>query len=286
MERKLILRGVLAGGIGGVLAFLFARILAEPLIQQAIDYEEGREHAQAALNAAAGIAATHDHADPISRTVQGNAGIGVALILFGMAMGALFAVAYALCLGRTGRVRPRTLALLVAGAGFLGFYAVPFLKYPANPPAVGNENTIQQRTGLYLIMVAVSILLLVLCTWLGRRLQPRAGPWRAALLAGGVFIVATAVVMVLLPSLGELAPNRQLHQATETPAPLTDPSGRIVFPGFPADLLYRFRLYSIGAQLVLWAAIGLVFAPMAERLLAPPRAGRTPDTPAPAAIAG
>jgi hypothetical protein len=40
-----------------------------------------------------------------------------------------------------------------------------------------------------------------------------------------------------------------------------------VFPAFPADLLFDFRLYSVGAQLVLWATIGLVFAPMAERLL-------------------
>jgi hypothetical protein len=80
--------------------------------------------------------------------------------------------------------------------------------------------------------------------------------------------------MLLLPSVGELAPNRELHQATETPGPLRDPNGTIVFPGFPADVLYAFRLYSIGAQLILWTAIGLVFAPLAERLL-DPNAGRT-----------
>jgi hypothetical protein len=54
-----------------------------------------------------------------------------------------------------------------------------------------------------------------------------------------------------------------------------------VFPGFPADVLYHFRLSSIGAQLVLWAAIGLVFAPMAERLLA-----GTPGRPEPAPVTG
>jgi predicted cobalt transporter CbtA len=270
VEKRIIWRGLLAGAIGGLLAFVFARIFAEPQIQQAIEYEEGRDHAQAALDqAASGLAAAHEHADPFSRAVQGNVGIGVALILFGAAMGALFAVAYALCLGRAGRVRPRTLALLVAGGGFLGMYAVPFLKYPADPPAVGHADTIQQRGSFYLLMVVASVLFLVLTVWLGKRLEPRFGTWNAALTAGGVFIAATAVVMLVLPSFGELAANKEYHQATETPAPLTDANGQIVFPGFPADLLFKFRLYSIGAQLILWAAIGLVFAPMAERLLAP-----------------
>jgi hypothetical protein len=270
MEKRIIWRGVLAGAVGGLLAFLFAKIFAEPQIQKAIDYEDGRDHAQEALNAAAGIS-PHEHADPFSRAVQGNVGIGVALILFGAAMGALFAVAYALCLGRSGRLRPRSLAVLLAGGGFLGFYLVPFLKYPANPPAVGNEDTIRQRSGLYLLMVAASILFLVLTVWLGKRLQPRFGTWNAALLAGGAFIAATAVVMLVLPSFGDLSANRDLHQATETPGPLTDPAGRIVFPGFPADVLFNFRLYSIGAQVLLWGTIGLVFAPLAERLLAPRR---------------
>jgi Probable cobalt transporter subunit (CbtA) len=268
MEKRIIWRGVLAGAIGGLLAFLFAKIFAEPQIQKAIDYEDGRDHAQEALNSAAGIS-PHEHAEPFSRAVQGNVGIGVALILFGAAMGALFAVAYAIYLGRSGRLRPRSLAVLLAGGGFLGFYLVPFLKYPANPPAIGNDDTIRQRSGLYLLMVLASVLFLVLTVWLGKRLQPRFGTWNATLLAAGVFVVASAVVMLLLPSSGELSANAALHSPTETPGPLTDSTGRIVFPGFPADVLFSFRLYSIGAQLLLWGTIALIFAPLAERLLAP-----------------
>ena len=81
--------------------------------------------------------------------------------------------------------------------------------------------------------------------------------------------------MLILPPLGHLAYNRALrHHATETPLPLTDAKGKIVFPGFPADVLFSFRLYSVAAQLLLWSAIGLVFAPLAERLLQPrPEAG-------------
>jgi predicted cobalt transporter CbtA len=274
MEKQILWRGVLAGAIGGVLAFVFARIFAEPVIQQAIDYESGRDAAQEALDKAAGAAPAPEEMEVFSRALQANIGIGVAVILFGAAMGALFAVAYALYLGRAGRLRPRSLAVLVAAGGFAAMYLVPFVKYPANPPAIGHGDTIQQRSSFYLLMVACSVLFLILSVWLGKRLQPRFGNWNAVLIAGAVFIVATGIVMLILPQFGELAANKQFHQTTETPAPLTDPSGQIVFPGFPADTLFSFRLYSIGAQLILWTTIGLVFAPMADRLLGTPRAPR------------
>ena len=267
MEKRLILRGLLAGAIGGLLAFVFARIFAEPQIQQAIDYESARDAAQEALDKAAGLAVSAEDPEVFSRTIQANVGIGVALILFGVAMGALFAVAYAICLGRVGRIRARNLALLVAGGAFLSLYLVPFVKYPANPPAIGHSDTIGLRSSFYLLMVACSVLFLILTVWLGKRLQARFGTWNATLIAGAVFVVATGVVMLVLPSFGELAANKQFHSLTETPAPLTDSSGKIVFPGFPADLLFNFRLYSLGAQLILWTTIGLIFGPMAERLL-------------------
>ncbi|HYB80482.1 MAG TPA: CbtA family protein, partial [Mycobacterium sp.] len=75
------------------------------------------------------------------------------------------------------------------------------------------------------------------------------------LLAAGAYLVAIAVVMVLLPIVDE------------TPEPLRDASGAIIYPGFPADVLYEFRLVSLGTQLVLWVTIALVFATLAGRLL-------------------
>lgn len=285
MEKKLILRGVLAGALAGLLAYLFARIFAEPQIGAAIRYENGRDAAQAALDKAAGLPAEAPGPDLFSRTVQADVGIGVGMIAFGMAMGALFAVVYAVCLGRVGALRPRTLAMLVAGGGFLGIYFVPFLKYPAAPPAVGHAETIRDRGDLYLAMVACSLALLVAAVVLGRRLAPRFGNWNAALLALSCFVAATGVVMALLPSPGELAVNvgEYGHHATETPLPLRDARGAIVYPGFPADTLFSFRLYSVGAQVLLWAVIGLAFGPLAERLLTP-RPGRgaaAPTRPAP-----
>jgi hypothetical protein len=271
VEGKLILRGVLAGALAGLLAFVFARIFGETQIQRAIDYEDGRKAAQAALDKAAGVKVAAADSELFTRTVQADIGLGVGMIAFGVAMGALFAIAYAVCLGRVGRLRPRSIALLVAAGGFLGIYLVPFLKYPAEPPSIGHPDTIKQRSGLYLLLMLTSVVFLVAAVWLGQRLRSRFGNWNASLLAGAGFVVAIGIVMLLLPDFGHLAANKADfgNHATETPLPLKDPSGKIVYPGFPADVLFDFRLYSVGAQLVLWSALGLVFAPVAERLLAP-----------------
>lgn len=269
--RSFIARGALAGAVGGLLAFAFARIFAEPLIQQAVDYESGREAAQAALDRTAGRAVESAGPDIFSRTVQGNIGVGAGIVAFGLAMGALVAVVYVVLLGRTGGVRPRLLALLVAGGGFLGVYLVPFLKYPANPPAIGRPETITIRGTLYLMMVATSLVLLIVAVGVARKLHGRIGTWNATLVAGVVYLVLVGIVMGVLPQVGQLSVNVAQYgrHATETPLPLTDDSGAIVYPGFSADVLSDFRLYSILAQAILWGVTGLVFAPLADRLLRP-----------------
>ncbi|WP_193763495.1 CbtA family protein, partial [Mycobacterium avium] len=146
---------------------------------------------------------------------------------------------------------------------FGAVYLVPFVKYPPNPPAVGQADTIGARTGWYLALVAASAGLAIGAVWLARRLEARLGPWNARLLSAAAYLVAIVAVAVLAPSVDE------------TPAPLRDAAGAIVYPGFPADVLYEFRLVSLTAQLVLWTGIGLVFAAVSGRLLGA-RAPRVP----------
>lgn len=133
MEKRIIGRGVLLGALGGLLAFIFARILVEPIINRAIDYESGRDDAQMALDKAAGKPMADMASELFTRSQQENAGFSFGMIVFGAAMGALFAVVYYLALRQAGKITPRNLALLVAGGMFLVSYAAPFLKYPANP---------------------------------------------------------------------------------------------------------------------------------------------------------
>jgi predicted cobalt transporter CbtA len=231
MEKRIIARGLLAGAIASVAAFVFARTFVEPLIDRAIAYEEAH-------------AGGHEHGiELFSRGVQANIGMGFGVLAFGVAMGALFAVAYCVAYGRVGNLSPRLLSVLLAGGMFLSLYVLPFLKYPPNPPAVSLDETMRQRTLLYLLMVVLSAALLAGAVVLGRNLVERFGAWSATLIAVASYVVAIAVVMLVLPT---------IH---ETPG------------DFPADVLYEFRLYSLGTQFVLWALIAVVFASMVQRLL-------------------
>jgi hypothetical protein len=106
----------------------------------------------------------------IARGVQANIGMGFGVLAFGVAIGALLAVVFVVAHGRIGSIRPRTTAVLIVVAGFAAASVVPLVKYPPNPPAVGHAETIRERTGLYLLMVGLSIVLAIGAIWLGRRL--------------------------------------------------------------------------------------------------------------------
>ena len=290
MEIRVILRGALSGFVAGVLGFLFARIFAEPVINQAIAYESGRDAVLAALNHAAGRPIAPDGPEIFSRSIQSTIGIATGIIAFSTAMGALVAVAYLVLHGRFN-VRPRNLVWMIAGFGFLGVYLLPFVKYPANPPAIGHSFTIHTRGALYLTMVASSLILLGLAIWLARMLVPRFGMTGAVVLAAVAFLVAYGVLIGLLPSLGNLAANvansdqfGYARAATETPQPITNilshplvvngksvAPGQILYPGFDADVLWKFRWYSLINQLLIWTVTGLVFGALLERYLTPPQ---------------
>lgn len=103
MEKRLIARGLVAGAIGAVLAFLFARLCAEPVIGRAIAFEDGRidvEHAHG----------VHEHgAELFTRGVQANAGLGFGVLIFGVAMGALFAVLFCVVSAHANDIGPQAL---------------------------------------------------------------------------------------------------------------------------------------------------------------------------------
>src|SRR5262249_31953017 len=126
---------------------------------------------------------------------------------------------------------------------YLVVYVIPFLKYPASPPSVGNPDTINERTTTYFGMVLVSVVSAVTMIYLGRRLTARLGAWNAALVAGAIFIVTVTVVQFLLPSINEVPEV------------------------FPATVLWNFRMASLGTQLVMWATIGLLFGALVHRRL-------------------
>jgi len=232
MMRSLLVRGMLAGLVAGVLTFVFAFFVGEPALDGGIAYED-------AVSAATGH--SHEGEPLVSRGAQSTIGLLVALLIYGVAIGGIFSLVYAGVYGRIVRLSPRATAALLAAVGYVVVILVPFLKYPSNPPASSLDETIGIRTGTYVILVALSVAAAVAAVALGQRLVARFGTWNGVLLAAAAYIVVMAVVGALMPVIAE------------TP---TD---------FPAVVLYDFRLATLGLQLVLWAAIGLVFGALVER---------------------
>lgn len=230
MVRSLLIRGMVAGALAGLVYALFAFVFGEPQVDRAIAFEDR-------VAAAAGEA---PGPELVGRGVQSTLGLGVAALVYGVAIGGLFALVHAAVHGRVGRLSPRATAAVLALVGFLVVYAVPSLKYPANPPASSLDDTIGQRTGLYILMVAASILAAIGAAVLRQRLLGRLGAWNATLVAVAAYGVVTGLVAVLLPVIDE------------TPA------------DFPATVLYDFRLASFLGQLVLWSVLGLVFGALAD----------------------
>jgi hypothetical protein len=233
--RTLLVRGMIAGLVGGVLAALFARVLGEPSVEGGIAFED----------AAAASAAAAPGPELVSRGVQSTVGLLVAFLIYGVAVGGILALVHATAQGRLGRLGTRGTAVAVALVGFVAAVLVPFLKYPANPPGSNLSETIGFRSGLFVLMVAASLLLALGAAVLAKRLSATLGWWNAVLAAAGGYVVLVAVVGFLLPPVAE------------TP---TD---------FPAGVLYDFRLASLGGHVVLWTALALVFAALAERAARP-----------------
>ena len=238
MVRALLVRGMLVGLAAGVLAFAFAFVFGEPQLQAAIEFEDLR---------AAG-AGEPGQAEPIGRSAQRTIGLLTGTVALGVAFGGLFALGFAYAYGRIGLPGARLTAACLALAAFATITLVPFTKYPANPPAVGGGGeSIDQRTLLAFAMIAITACALVAAVRLHMQLTRRLRAWDAALVATGVFVAVIVVAQLILPA-GDEAP-----------------------PGFPADVLYHFRLASLGTSATLWLTIGLGFGVAAERLL-PPRA--------------
>src|SRR5690606_16859101 len=105
-----------------------------------------------------GAHGAHEALAPVSRGLQKSAGLLTAALVYGVALGGIFALVFAVCYGRVARAGPRATAYGLAAAAFVVVYLVPFLKYPAGPPGATDPATIGRRTLLYVTMVAVSVL--------------------------------------------------------------------------------------------------------------------------------
>lgn len=225
--RAVVVTAVVVGVLAGLTAAVFLSVAGEPAIEDAIALEEA---------AADPAAADHEEA-LVSREVQRGVGLFGAYALTGAGFGFLFSMAF---LG-FGRGRPDLFRRSLLAAAVLGgaITVAPWLKYPPNPPAVGDPATLDDRQRLYLGLIVLSLVLLVGAVHLSTRL--RAAAWSEPQRVAVVTLALLGAALLLLAAL--------------PPAP-----DEI---GVPAALLWRFRLASLGGNALFWTVLGVGFGVLA-----------------------
>jgi predicted cobalt transporter CbtA len=224
-------RGLLAGAAAGVAAALVAWLMVERPIRAALAVEEARHAAEAGDH----------HEELFSRPTQVVGGM-VAAVVVAVAIGVVFAVVFAQTRHRLPASTDFGRAVLLATVGFIGVALLPALKYPANPPGVGDPETVTARTLYYFSFLGATLVVAYLAfrarEWLAAR--GWAAPQRSAVVALGS-VVAVAVLFAVWPA---------------NPDPI---------PGdISAGLLWQFRVYSLVELATLWAVLGLAFGLLLE----------------------
>jgi predicted cobalt transporter CbtA len=222
---------MLVGLLAGLLAFAFARCVGEPEVERAIAFEIRMDEAKG----------QSPEPEMVSRGVQKSFGLLTGVVVYGTAIGGLFGLVFAFAYGRMGISHPRTLSAVLAAMGFVAIVLIPTLKYPANPPSVGNPDTIGVRTGAFFLLIVISIAAMVLVLQVRRSLSTRLGGWNSSLLAAALFLLIMAIVSYAFPVIDEV------------PA------------GFPVTLMWRFRVAALGIQAVMWATLGILYGRLTER---------------------
>ena len=225
-------RGAIAGSAGGAVSAVVLWLAVEPSITKAIDLE----------NAAAEGHSHGDDGELISRTTQLIGGT-VTSIVVGVLFGVVFAVVYARSQHRLAGFTDLGRSVSLAALAFGVVALLPALKVPANPPAVGDPGTVNDRTLTYLAIILFGLVLVGIsfaAAQAVRRRTERAELWWAAGI--GVAVVGGALILYLAPG------------------------GTVDIPAtMPASLVWKFRIGSLGQHAAMWLGIALAYGALAHR---------------------
>jgi hypothetical protein len=240
--RAFLIRGLLAGLLAGLTTFAVAYIVGEPEVDQAIAIEEAGS-APAPID-------DHNHTDEhahsegdavVSRLNQSTWALATGTFAVSVATGGVVGLAAAGAMGRIAKLSPGASTALVGGIGYVSVVVVPVLKYPATPPAVGDGDTISQRTVLYFAYLLVSLKAAAACTGLAVKLLDWLGIERAVFIGVATYLVIVVLVGALMPTVNEIGT-------------------------FPGDVLWSFRRASIITLTAMWATIGVTLVVLVRRL--------------------
>lgn len=231
--QRIVITSVVAGLIAGLLVGGFHNLFTVPVMERAIVLEEQRSAAEAPPAPGA-----QEEAPLVSLGMQ-RVGLAVGTGIYGAILGLVFAAGYTLMRQVEPDWKPLASAVAVGALGFWALSLFPFIKFPLNPPGVGDPATLTFRQGfqtlfMFLSVVGVAGLLLgvqrVNATISGpaSRLQLKA----VVFLAYGVFAL---VIVFALPG-------------NPDPVPV------------PIDLLELFRTLTMAGQFLQWALLSVGFA--------------------------
>ena len=219
---------LLSGAISGILLAIINLGIVEPYIDEAINIENQNAIAQGEV---INPQEFNDY-----RLWQKSGEIAAGTIL-GVSLGALFGVVFALTRNSIPGSNDKKKALILAAVMLLVIYIVPALKYPANPPAVGDPETIYYRESLYITLLTISGFSALGLAFLYRKLGDKKGK---QIVIPVIYIGIIATAFMILP------PN---------PDEITA----------PMDLVMGFRIASGLTMSVFWGLLGLILGALWDK---------------------
>jgi predicted cobalt transporter CbtA len=138
---------LLAGAIAGTILGVMNQVVVEPFIEHAIELEKQNTAQSGQIINPAEFAAYR---------LWQRGGEIVAGTVLGLSIGSLFGIVFAYSRSSVPGSNNKKKGLIVAGIVWFVLFLMPVLKYPANPPAVGDPETIYYRQSLYVAFLAIS----------------------------------------------------------------------------------------------------------------------------------
>lgn len=214
---------LLSGCFAGTIHGLANLAIVEPYLDKAIGIENQNLFASGEENDTPQFWIEYD-----SYRYWQKGGQVLAGAILGTSIGALFGIVFAYSRNALPGSNNVKKALVLAGLMWFTLYVIPFLKYPANPPTVGDPETVILREVLYIAFIAISGFGAVGFYQLYKRLQKNK---KYVVYIGFAAFIST--VFVVMP------PNPDTVTA-------------------PMDLVNGFRVMSFITVSIFWISVGLI----------------------------
>jgi predicted cobalt transporter CbtA len=220
---------LLAGAIAGTILGAMNQVVVEPFIEHAIELEKQNTAQSGQIINPAEFAAYR---------LWQRGGEIVAGTVLGLSIGSLFGIVFAYSRSSVPGSNNKKKGLIVAGIMWFALFLMPALKYPANPPAVGDPETIYYRQFLYITFLAISGFSALGLAFLYRKM---------GYLHTKKAIIPSAYAAIMAGAYLAMPAN---------PDPLNA----------PMDLVIGFRITSTITISLFWGLLGVIFGALWDKL--------------------